>query len=239
VPAFNNIALPPNAENIAYQSTSTILYTLSTPTGTIGYDFDLFTQVRRELFILPLQQLRTIWGNGLTNSYLYTKPSGLLEGYAYTVQGNGLTPTSLYGNGLSLLANNTAMVHTFVKDNTIVSSGQTDTVVSTTIGIPMIPEKCTFTSLSATTLWCAVPKNRLASTFINDWYKGKVSSNDELWSVDIQTRTASAVLDFELVSGRIIDATDVGVTEGELFVFFRNRSDNTLWMFDPIANLSQ
>jgi hypothetical protein len=228
------ISLPPMAENIVYETDTTLLYTISSNDSTTGYRYNLESEVREELFIIPFTQITVNWGNGQDSIVVYTKPDHRLPGYSYTVRNNQLNAYHQSGNGLVVVNTDTFSAHTVIPPRVPrpVTTLHTNTGDSSEIAQLIIPDKCAFHPQDIDTLWCASPSNALTPSFINDWYKGTVTSNDYLWQISVRGNSAKLLSAFENDTGRIIDAVDVLIAGDLSSILFRNRIDNTLWLYD-------
>ena len=96
--------------------------------------------------------------------------------------------------------------------------------------VVVIPEKCIGNKMF---LYCAAPRNTGdLSVFPDNWYKGATSYSDTLWEIDVAGGVATVLSNFELESGRQIDVSKIGISEDSTRLYFINKNDNTLWMFD-------
>jgi hypothetical protein len=226
--SFTGVSLPKGAGDIFFDSaTNTLMYTIEETTGIAGYSYNTKKETGTKLFSLPLHDARTIWGEDTL--YVYTTPTASQTGYMYKVSKNELSYVADGGYGLMGLLFN---------DSPIITSSDKTNVFSTTItsgkGTPLpiitIPEKC---AGSDEFLYCAVPRNLgNAQRFPDDWYKGAVSYSDTLWEIDVEGGKATVLSNFELESGRQIDVSKIGISEDDTRLYFINKNDNTLWMFD-------
>ncbi len=231
-----SISLPPGADNISYATASSVLYTVADSAGTTGYRFNISSQVREELFVTPLRQVTMEWGNGLDAIYLYTKPSEELEGYAYRVLNNQFIPVNKPGLGLVMAASNLSSVHSYVTGRQyvteIVSRDEATSLGALTV---LIPEKCAYKSADQNRIWCGAPRsNSVPSNYLTNWYKGTLKSADLLWFVNVDEGRFEVAIDPEAAVKTSLDMTDLKVSEDGLLVSFKNKTDNSLWLFDSI-----
>lgn len=235
------ITLPPVAENIVYETDTTVLYTIPSDQNTIGYRYDITTEIREELFIVPLTQITMSWGEGRDSMVLYTKPDFRLPGYAYTIVNNELVPYGPSGKGLTVTGTDSYGVFTTLPEqatrpttNFVLATGEVYDVLQV-----LIPEKCAVSQADTDQLWCASPSERVNQSFVNDWYKGTVSTNDYLFSLSIRRESGRLLADFQEDTGRVIDVTDLQVDQAKANLLFRNRIDNTLWRYDLLFDSNQ
>ncbi len=227
------IPLPPNPSNIAYENNRVILYTLENQNGTKGYSYNLDTQVRQELFSLKIRQLKIVWGHTIEGIYTYTKPSPLLEGYAYEIRNNTLIPIGNSGASLVMLKNDVASIYTYTQNRVLFSETVTPTKTLYQTDHLLLPEKCTFSRPDSVLMWCAVPEAETSTTFIDAWYKGTLTSDDTFWFFNLETGQNVFFLSPLTAAGRKLDVTNMSMVDDWSKIVFRNKTDNTLWVFDP------
>jgi len=223
-------ALPPHAENIAFKNNRLMYYSVSDGVNTTGFSYDLQTLARTQLFSIPINDVLTHWGETIDGIFVQTKPSSVLEGYLYEVRGNALYPTYEGEYGLSIFMNRTHTVVSHVEGESYrsyVASGSERLKQ----GLTMLSEKCTFDYISTAHLWCTAPLEPLTPTYFENWHKGSLTSEDHIWSVDLQKSEAIYVGDLPLLSGRTIDVADITINiQGERLLF-TNKLDGALWLF--------
>lgn len=225
---FSGVALPPGATNMAFaHATGTLQFIVKGDYGSVGYSYNIERGASTKIFTIPLQDIHVLWGNP---TYVYTTPTAKQTGYLYRLLKNELVYVTSGEPGLM----------GFVTKDGVVVTRNTDTVRSYAINskgekmaqplIPYIPEKCTS---GESFVYCGIPKDALnTQTFPDDWYMGTVSFDDVLRKVDIVDGSATLLVDFKSVSGRAIDIAHIGADEDGQRIFFINKNDNTLWMFD-------
>lgn len=229
---LEGIQLQPGAKNIAFASDQDVLYTITNSGTTKGYRHNITTLNRSELFSFNYSNIDMGWGSNLDNIYLATKPAHNLEGYIYTTNNNILTPIIPPAFGLSALYNNQNILTTQVENNTYTSVAHTDTEESFSLPILTLKEKCVFDIFTDDYVWCAAPLPISDATFVENWYKGTITSNDFLWLVDIQGGQARLYANFQDLSGRIIDVNSINISANGTLLSFTNKLDHTLWLYD-------
>ncbi len=225
---FSGVALPQGASEIYFSNaTNSLMYAIKGTAGTSGYSYNTKKETGTQLFSIPLRDIHVLWeGNQI---YVYTVPTGDQTGYLYKIVKNDLTYVTEGGKGLlgSLFNNDPIVTRTTesgIMSSAIAPQGET------LLPIVTIPEKCIS---SEAFLYCATPRD-LGNTqaFPDNWYKGVVSYSDTLWEINVADGEATALSNFELESGRQIDVSKIGISEDETRLYFINKNDNALWMFD-------
>ncbi|MCR4285697.1 MAG: hypothetical protein NUW00_02250 [Candidatus Kaiserbacteria bacterium] len=226
--SFTGVTLPKGAQNIYFDTaTNTLMYTLKSETGISGYSYNTKKETGIQLFSIPLRDVTVLWGG--ESIHVYTTPTASQTGYLYKISKNELTYVAEGGRGLMGFVFNDAPIVTTSEETGIISSIVTSGI-KTPLPVAVIPEKCVG---DETFLYCAVPRDfGNMETFPDNWYKGVTSYSDTLWEIDIDNSIATVLSNFELESGRQIDVSKIGISEDNTRLYFINKNDNTLWMFD-------
>lgn len=226
----SGVSLPPNATNIQFGSaTSTLMYLLKDTSGSAGYSYNVTTHIGTPVFTTVLRDVRVLWSNPL---YIYTTPAKIQEGYLYKVVGRNLEYVTNGGTALvGITYDNGVITSAINSDGGITSTALENTGVTYKIPLELIPEKCIQNPGTESTLYCAVPV-ATNGAFPDQWYMGAVSFTDVLWRVDIHKGEALALSNFLQDSSREIDVAQIGTNSDGTLIWFINKNDNTLWMFD-------
>lgn len=92
-----------------------------------------------------------------------------------------------------------------------------------------LPDKCT-SSQESTLFYCAGSVNPETTTYPNDWYKGLISHNDNIWQIDTETGTETSLTGWTTNNG--LDVYQLRLDTTEDFLVFINKKDLSLWSFD-------
>lgn len=203
--------------------------------GVAGLTYNFATKQKKQIFDSPLTEWIADWGSD-TKISLTTKASGQAPGYAYAVDVKTSAMTRIVGNETGLTTNmspdgkkflyatySAAGLKNFIFDTT---SG-----VSTPVSPTTLPEKCVWTKDSKD-IYCLAPTRALTGTLPDDWYKGKVSSEDALWITDMVNYNGNIVYDFKQKSGQSLDGVSPMLNAADDYLLFKNKKDGTLWGFD-------
>lgn len=222
--------LPQNAQNISFKNDSTLYYSLTTDGVTKGYSYNINTLTSTELLSIELADIDLTWGNGLTSIYAQTKPSQYAEGYLYTVSKNILLPVGQSHTGLTSVLSNTNVINSYIEDGIYMSS-RLFNATNSMQSIVMLDEKCVFNPLAETSIWCASPKETLSASYLENWYKGTITSKDALWLSDLSEQSSTLIADLSILSGRTIDISDIHIDNKGTILLFTNKIDQTLWIY--------
>jgi len=225
--------LPPGADNVLYTSSSTIMYTRNTANGSIGYTYNIKNQNQAEVFTTQLQSYVVHHRDDTDEIYLTPRPATELEGVVLQLINN--QPQIIRDGAFALVADieNQWLSQMYANENELVSEVfNLDTKRSYYLPITLLPEKCDWFSGR---IFCAAPLTPPSYTYAEDWYKGTTLSNDMLWEVIPTREEARLLINPETSIGRPLDMVNVTVhTTGN--IFFINRLDNTLWLYDANTN---
>ncbi len=234
---LNEVSLSSETLNVAvldfaFGDDNSFLYTINTLTGTDGKVYDLKTKSTKSLFTLPFRESVILWGSTKDSvHHAYPKTAARLEGYYYKIQNGAMNrlPASGYAFGASTDASHTIysrrkneVYETFILDHSTKSS----------IGVEkaILPEKCTYDGSSSAI--CAVSGLPTDPLFPDSWYKGLVTTSEELSLIDLFSGAATPLIDLREESGRTIDVTGLRMNTSHERVYFINKIDQALWVFD-------
>jgi hypothetical protein len=214
-----------------------LLYTTSGATGIIGRSHDLTTQAWSGLFTIPFRTTRVVWGAGASDThYLYPKTSRSLEGYLYSTKDGPLTREHASGYGFAAVLNGSYTLYTTTLGEryvSIISHIENNNVSESTLSV--YPEKCT-PDIELVLFYCGAGNEFSTQDFPDSWYRGEVSFTDKLWKIDATSGESTLLIDTLEVSGRQLDIVSLYVGKGSLNLFFKNKTDQTLWAYDLTYN---
>jgi len=210
-----------------------LMYSHKTSEGIENRVYALTNSSDRPLFTVPFYETAMRWGTTSSSThYVYPKPSYLLEGYVYSYRGSVMNREPIQGFGLSALIS-VAHVSYSSMSNFETESFIYNRLTGTTerSSLVIIPEKCT-PGLSINTLWCGSEITDLPIEFPDSWYRGQLAFSDTIWELDLETGSAIALVDTLAASGREIDIINMSKGQSGTALYFINKNDNTLWMYE-------
>lgn len=222
--------LPPNAEQIAFKDDLIIYYTRRDNNETTGYAYNISNHSESELFTTTLTDITVFWGYGFDTIYIQTKPTQHLEGFLYKISKNILTPITEALYGLTTFIESNNMIISQVVDDEYISTW-TRTSGELKQGILMLKEKCVFTEETAKRVWCAAPLPIPNASYVENWYKGTITSEDYLWSTDLVAQNSTLIENLTESAGKIIDVFDMKISDNRTSLLFTNKIDQTLWSY--------
>lgn len=217
-----------------------LLYTISGPDGVLGRSYDLEGKVARTIFSVPFRQASVAWGNHSDSAHYVTpKTSRVLEGYLYKIEDNTIGRLPVSGYGLTVSPSNPFIAFTETKDDQyklFLYNEESDT--STEVNSFFFPPKCVFSSQQM--MYCGQDERTgNDGLFPDNWYRGEVSYADTIWSLNLETLESKPLINTLDVSGRELDTVDFSLSGDEFSLYFKNKNDHTLWVYDVIDTLNQ
>ncbi len=228
-PSINGIAVSPKADQI---------FTLNIENGRgMGYISAFDESKKVKILDTPLTQLTAEWPETNTIA-INTKASGVSSGYLYFLDPKkatfkkilggitGLT-TKVSADAKKVIYTSGASPQTLTTKLFNVKDGSTQDVIFKTLA-----EKCVWSKIRPTELYCAVPTDFPSAMYPDDWYKGNVSFTDQIWHLDSVTGEVHLMANLLNLSNSLIDATNLALDPKENFLYFTNKRDLTLWSLD-------
>lgn len=227
-------ALPSSVSEIAISPfEDKIFYLNETEDGlTEGIVADFNNKNQKKVFELPFGEFNVVWF-GKENIALLSKPSYSTGGFLYFLNSrtgalvkvlgdiNGLTAVvSPDGDKIILSGTGAKGAESKIYD---VKKGN-----FSELGFAIIADKCVWGKKNkqpqGRAIYCAVPLGAVDAKQPDDWYKGKTSFNDEIWSKNISTGENKIILD-----GFGADVVNISANADDSYLIFTNKNDGTLW----------
>lgn len=231
---LKTIPFSPQVVDFRLESSSTLLYTSRATNGLTAEAYSLTKGTATDLFTVPFFEARIAWGtSSRATHYVTPKPSYLLEGYLYSVGSGKMSRLPVAGYGLTSFSSGEYTLYTTTRDAEPKSSIYNHATGATSpLSIAIVPEKCTASTKQADLVWCGHELKSAEFGFPDTWYRGENSFKDSLWRIDPTLGGAELLIDTFAASGREIDITDLTIGQSETALYFINKNDNTLWMYE-------
>ena len=107
----------------------------------------------------------------------------------------------------------------------------TDKGTRSDMPVTTLPEKCVWSELNASMVYCAVPKNINSGNqnIPTAWYRGRRHFTDSIYRINVDTGNATEIADISNVANEDIDAIDLTLGPQEQYLVFQNKRDLSLW----------
>ncbi len=223
--------LPNQVESFAFGYNNELLFTEFSLGQTEGRGYLPSTKTTRRLFSAPFTTHNMAWSNSSTSNHIiYTKPAASQLGYAYEITASGLKRLSISGFGLTVSqSNGVRFIGTLSGANYITTIGTRSGTFERSPAA-VIPEKCTVSAREIDVYFCASPIRLQIANYPDVWYQGKYTFDDYLWAAK---PGRSTLLVHPLQSlGRSLDIVDPQLSQDERMVYFINKTDKSLWLYE-------
>lgn len=224
--------LPQNAAAVAARTDdAAFFYLRENGTTFSGIEVNAETGGAQTLFSTPLREWLPSYADRGT-LYLTTKPSARVAGFLYRVNTNG-TLRPVVQNVPGLTSNiSPSGTYAVLSDsgqstfNAYIRNLENDTQIN--LSPTTLPEKCTWGS-EETFAYCLVPQDIERGTYPDDWYQGRVSFSDSVWEIDLESGSATHLLNLTEAAGESIDGIRPELSPSGRTLTFINKNDSSLW----------
>jgi hypothetical protein len=230
----NNVVrtpLPNKIESFAFGYNNELLFTEFTLGQTEGKGYLPSTKATRRLFIAPFTAHSMAWSNSSTSNHIiFTKAAATQIGYAYEITAGGLKRLPQSGYGLSVSQSNGTRFIGYQDNGLYTALINTNTEGIITPAAVVIPEKCVSGMNRERIAFCAGPVDLRDPNFPDNWYKGELTFADNIWRINKESVT---ILNQPLKSvGRSLDVQKIMLSPDEKMVYFINKADKSLWLYE-------
>ncbi|MBU1292228.1 hypothetical protein KKH07_01955 [Patescibacteria group bacterium] len=168
-----------------------------------------------------------------------TKPSGLAQSIVYTINltDNNFQKIINETYGLTVLwsplGNKILYSETDNKGKNLkLKISDLENQIVNELTIVTLPEKCTW-SQDNRTVFCAVPKNiSNLAVLPDDYYKKKISFNDDFWRINIDTGEAIKIYETTDSEANAYNAKELILPPLEDYLLFINQKDDLLYSLE-------
>lgn len=211
-----------------------LMYTTLEQSGLSAHNYNLNTGKSSDIFDLPFFEATIQWGSGSNDThYAYPKPSYLFEGYLYKIKNKQISRLPASGFGFSALTNDSIIAYNKTKNQTLLGNIYNyDTKTNKEIPLVTLPEKCVLGEKTANLICAQDQETSLSFDFPDNWYKGNFNFKDSLWLINGEDLSATLLVDIFAKTNREVDAINLAIGNTERAVYFINKIDNTLWMYE-------
>lgn len=221
-------------DDFSFETSGNFIFTEETSAGTIGKKLALDSDSVTTIFTVPFLSTNIVWSErGNTPTYVYPKASARLLGYLYEIKNSSIYRIPVDGSGLTAEAGRDYVIYSKLVDieqkSFIYNLATNETVSSPII---TTPEKCTFSVNAASIIYCGYEITEYSYTFPDEWYKGVRTFNDSIWKINLNSQSATQLINPLGATGRQIDITDMTAGAEDSVLYFINKNDSTLWVYE-------
>lgn len=208
-----------------------VLYTTVAGNTLIAREYTIATNETRTLFTLPFKEATVRFPKVSTGPvYAYPKTAEFLESYVYEIREGVVRRLPFSGYALTAIGEQNMLLVTSYRGG-IYESSLYDSARNQRQLLPFIAiaEKCSFVG-DANTLYCGIFSDTKDDTPLK-WYQGILTTSDELFRINEFGEMISLV-NLKNTSSRDIDVTHLTGSADASRLYFINKIDGTLWIFD-------
>ncbi len=224
--------LPNQVETFTFAFNNELLFTEFVGGQTEGKSYLPSTGVTRRLFIAPFTAHTMSWSTGSNTPHIIAaKPARDLRGYLYEVLPTGLKRLAISGDGLTVTHHGTTVLFGRTSGQSYeTGSFNRATNALTTNPVVMLPDKCIYGGREG--LWyCASSLSPDLRTYPDEWYKGGMQFDDRIWQIDLSGSATQLTYPLQ-VAGRSLDITNLAVNQSQTMLYFLNKTDKSLWVYE-------
>ncbi len=230
--AISGSFLPSEIKAIGVSDTKVLYANPGRVSGSI-YLADITGNKRTEVFNSTFTDWALSFENQKT-AFIYTKPSGLVEGTGFILDITSGVATKMSGTALGLEGTiSPSAEHVFVSytDGSTIGSSIYSIKNKTYTGITpgTLASKCAWSQADSKKIYCAIPKDINPGTYPDDWYKGLVSFSDGIWGINVETGEMELLLD-PVLEGQIFDVSKLVIGPQDKEIAITNKKDLSLWL---------
>ena len=227
----DGVFLPDNITHVsASPNGKQIFYTIPDTIGVRGILANSDGTNKKTIWSSPLSDWNHSWGVS-QNILLSQKTSQDTVGYAYTLTPSGVVHKLLNATkGLSIQNSNagTYLYSTYVGDivqSFIFNSKNTSVrpILESTLS-----DKCS--TITDSTVYCAVPNIFYDGIYPDDWYNGTISFSDTLLKIDTTTGAGDEIAAPERTHSIPMDILNLFTDSNDEYLLFTNKKDLTPWI---------
>lgn len=221
---------------VYFEGSNRILYSKGTQGGSEIYSADPARSAETLIARLPFREY-TLESIASGQALLQTMASASVPGYAYALNLSTGALNKIIGNinGLTVKISPDQQFYLYSQSglNTPPVIRAHDVAANTTrvIGLDTLPEKCVFSKASSAQIYCFGSSVYKSATYPDDWYKGKVFNDENLYLINLATGDVQVVYLFDEETGGFDVVHPMLVGNDEMMIF-QNKYDLTLWALD-------
>jgi len=228
--------LPVSVANFDFGQDDVLFYSTVIRSTLEGRSYLPSTLETTKLFSVPFTAATVLWSNhASTSHYVLTKPANNLTSYLYEVKTGSLMRTPISGRGLTVLPYKDSILFSVILaiDNADrlalyrynITQKKTEGLV-----VGALAEKCISETIG-TDIYCGANLDTPGSGLPDNWYKGLITFDDRIWKTS-QSGASSQIANLRALSGRPIDIYKPQLTNNSEMLYFINKTDQSLWLYE-------
>lgn len=181
----------------------------------------------RQLLSVPAGDFMVITTSA-SKLFLLDRPASGYPGTLFSV-GASLTPVIRNVPGLTALPHPSKNAYLYASEdqNGVRTFAKIEGVNAKELPISTVADKCVWEE-NDVSAYCAVPKTRPGSGFLNAWYRGEIHTDDTWYSVNPGSNSSDKL--FTMSSEAGIDVENAHIDDAGEYIAFINGRDKSLWI---------
>ncbi len=226
--------LPDNLRSVAASPDGmSLAYLVATAGGSDGYIARADGTSPRKAFSLPLSQMLISWPSAQT-ILATSKAAAGVPGIAFSINtASGVASPILYTAGLTATADfgfNQVVYQSATAESRRTYTHNTATNLDRPLSFDPIPDKCVWSRVQASTMYCAVPLSYTAPNYVDLWYQGAASAADSILAYNLVTGQTTIVASPGGADGGVAsDIMQMALSADEKYLLFVSKGNRSLW----------
>lgn len=187
----------------------------------------------KKLSSLPLSQMSVSWPSDQA-ILAVSAPAMDAPGIAFSINAasGGVSPL-LYAPGLTATADRgfaQVVYQSATSDNRLTYAHNAKTNLDRPLSLDPMPEKCVWSRLKESTMFCAVPLSYTAPSYLDLWRQGAASVADSIVAYDLLTGRTTIVATPGSANGGVpSDIMQMALSADEKYLLFVSKGNRSLW----------
>lgn len=226
--------LPDNIRSLAASPDGlSLAYLVAVASGSDGYIARADGTNPKKIFSLPLSQMKISWPSSGTILATSNAAAGV-PGIAFSINAtSGVLSPILYAMGLTTTAN-AGLTHVVYQTATtqerLTYVHDTTTNLDRPLSFDPMPEKCVWSRLETSLVYCAVPLSYTGPSYVDQWYQGTASVADSIVSYNLLTgQTAIMATPGTADGGVSSDIMQMSLSADEKYLLYVVKGGRSLW----------
>jgi hypothetical protein len=227
--------LPDNLRSVAASPDGlSLAYLVATASGSDGYVARYDGTSPKKVFSLPLSQVSISWPSAQV-ILAVSKPAMDVPGMAFSISASsGAVSPLLYASGLTATADrgfNQVVYQSVTSQAHLTYAHNTKTNLDRPLSFDPIPEKCIWSALQESVMFCAVPLSYTAPSYLDLWHQGAASAADSIVAYNLVTgQTNILATPGSAVDGGVAsDIMQMALSADEKYLLFVSKGNRSLW----------
>lgn len=221
---ISSLAVSPDGASVAYL--------IKTAAGSDGYIAAADGGNSKRVFSLPLAQMQLSWP-AMGTLLAQSAPGADIGGIVFSIDAKtGGTVPLIYAKGITATADRSFshVVYQTAGDTRATYDQNIKTGLAAPLSFDPIPELCSWSLATSTTLYCASPLNYVSPNFLDLFHLGAESSGMSIFKYDLGSQIGTVVaIPGGKDGGETTSIAEISVSPADDYLLFIRKGDRSLW----------